>query len=316
MTAPGAAAIAAARIRLDGFAIRTPLIRWQEGAGDLWLKLETLQPIGSFKIRGARNAIAEAPDGALRHGVVTASAGNMAQGVAWCARAIGVRCAVVVPDHAPRTKLEAIERLGAQIVAVPFERWWRVLQERRFEGLPGYFVHPVSDPAVIAGNGTIGLELVEDLPAVEEVYVPFGGGGLASGIAAGLRAAGSAARVIAVEPETAAPLTASLAAGAPVAIDYRASFVDGAGGRSVLAEMWPLVQALVAEARTVSLGETAEAVRLLAERARVVAEGAGALALAAARAAAGRGRPAVAIVSGGNIDAARLAAILRGEVPA
>ncbi len=316
MNPPGAAAIAAARARLDGFAIRTPTIRWQEGSGDIWLKLETLQPIGSFKIRGARNAIAEAPAGALRDGVVTASAGNMAQGVAWCARESGIACAVVVPDHAPRTKLDAIERLGARVVAVPFEWWWRVLQERRFEDLPGFFVHPVSDPAVIAGNATIGLELVEDLPQLEEVYVPYGGGGLACGIAAGLRAAGSEARVIAVEPETAAPLTASLAAGAPVAIDYRASFVDGAGGRSVLAEMWPLVRELVTDARTVSLAETAEAVRLLAERARIVAEGAGALALAAARAAAGRGRRAVAIVSGGNIDAARLAAILRGEVPA
>ncbi len=315
MNVPGAAAIAAARARLDGFAIRTPLIRWQEGDGEIWLKLENLQPIGSFKIRGARNAMAEAPEGALRHGVVTASAGNMAQGVAWCARALGVECTVVVPDHAPRTKLDAIERLGARLIAVPFERWWRVLQERGYEGLPGYFVHPVSDPAVIAGNATIGLEIAEELPAVDDVFVPYGGGGLACGIAVGFRASGSAARVIAVEPDTAAPLSASLAAGAPVAIDYRASFVDGAGGRSVLAEMWPLVQGLVAEARTVSLAETAEAVGLLAERGRVVAEGAGALALAAARAAAGKGRRAVAIVSGGNIDSARLAAVLRGEIP-
>lgn len=316
MNIPGAAAIAAAHARLDGFAVRTPLIRWQEGSGEIWLKLETLQPIGSFKIRGARNAIAEAPEGALQHGVVTASAGNMAQGVAWCARALGVECTVVVPDHAPRTKLDAIERLGARVIAVPFERWWRVLQERGFDGLPGYFVHPVSDPAVIAGNATIGLEIAEDLAAVDEVYVPYGGGGLACGIGAGLAAASSAARVVAVEPETAAPLSASLAAGAPVAVDYQASFVDGAGGRSVLTEMWPLVQRLIAEARTVSLAETAEAVRLLALRGRVVAEGAGALALAAARAAAGNGRRVVAVVSGGNIDAARLAAILSGEVPA
>ena len=274
-----------------------------------------LQPIGSFKIRGARNALATAPPAALAAGVFTASAGNMAQGVAWCAREIGVPCTVIVPDHAPATKLAAIERLGAAIIKVPFDRWWRVLEERQFEGLLGWFVHPVSDPAVIAGNASIGLEIAEDLPGVDVVAVPFGGGGLSCGIAAALREVAPGARVVAVEPETAAPLAASLAAGEPTSVDYRASFVDGAGGRAVLEDMWPLARELLAGSAVVSLAETAEAVRLLAERARVVAEGAGALGLAAARAGRVAGDRVVCVVSGGNIDAARLTTILGGGVP-
>lgn len=315
MRIPTADEIAAARTRIGGGAVRTPLIRWVDGPGQVWLKLETLQPIGSFKIRGARNAMLAAPAGALAGGVYTASAGNMAQGVAWCARELGVPCAVVVPDHAPATKLAAIERLGASVVKVPFERWWRVLMERRFDGMEGFFVHPVSDPAVIAGNASIGGEIAEDLPDVDLVYAPYGGGGLSCGIAAALRGAAPRAQVVAVEPETAAPLAASLAAGRPTPVDYRATFIDGAGGRSVLDEMWPLARNLLAGAVTVSVEETAAAVRALAERTRVIAEGAGALALAAARARAAEGRKTVCVVSGGNIDAVRLVAILEGNVP-
>jgi threonine dehydratase len=312
---PSRSDIAAARERLRGVAVRTPLVRWHAGPGEVWLKLETLQPIGSFKIRGAGNAIGAAGPAALRSGVVTASAGNMAQGVAWCARTLGVPCTVVVPDHAPATKLAAIERLGGRIIKVPFDRWWQVLAERRFDGADGLFVHPVSESAVIAGNGTVGLEILEDLPDVETILVPFGGGGLACGIAAAVAATGARARVIAVEPETAAPLAASLRAGKPTAIDYRATFIDGAGGKSVLPEMWPLAQTLLAGATTVSVAETAEAVRLLAERVRVIAEGAGALALAAARSGQFAGGKVVVVVSGGNIDPGRLIKILEGGVP-
>jgi threonine dehydratase len=302
-------------VRLAGFAVRTPLVRWHDGPGEIWLKLETLQPINSFKIRGARNAIALAPPESLRAGVFTASAGNMAQGVAWCARALGIRCTVVVPDHAPATKLEAVERLGAAVIKVPFERWWRVLQERAFDGLEGYFVHPVSDPGVIAGNGTIGLEIAEDLPEVDTVLVPYGGGGLSCGIAAALRGTAPGARVYAVEPETAAPLAASFAAGRPVGVDYRPTFIDGSGGKSVLEEMWPLARDLLAGSIPVSIDRTADAVRALATRVRVIAEGAGALALAAARSGEVAGRRIVCVVSGGNIDAARLIAILEGRTP-
>jgi len=315
MQVPSLDEIRAARERLRGFAVRTPLVRLHEGPREIWLKLETLQPINSFKIRGARNAIALAAPESLRQGVITASAGNMAQGVAWCARALGVPCTVVVPDHAPPTKLAAIERLGGAIVKVPFDRWWRVLQERRFDGVAGWFVHPVSDPGVIAGNGTIGLEILEDLSEVDTILVPFGGGGLSSGIAAAVRHLAPAVRVFAVEPETAAPLAASFAAGHPTSVDYRPTFIDGSGGKTVLDEMWPLARELLAGSYPVPIADVADAVRLLAERIRVIAEGAGALALAAARSGRPPGQRIVCIVSGGNLDPARLVAILEGRVP-
>lgn len=312
---PTHAEVQAARDRLRGAVVRTPLVRLGQGPPEIWAKLETLQPIGSFKIRGALNALATLAPEARAAGVITASAGNMGQGVAWGARALGIRCTVVVPEHAPAAKTDAIARLGADLLRVPFDRWWRALEERKLDGLAGTFVHPVSDPAVIAGNATIGWEILEDLPGADVVLVPFGGGGLSTGIAAALRAQGSSAAVLAVEPETAAPLAASFAAGAPVAIEYRSSFVDGAGGRSVLPEMWPLARELLAGAVVVSLAETEEAIRTLAREARVIAEGAGALAVAAARSGRVSGRAIVCVVSGGNIDLDRLAAILAGGRP-
>ena len=315
--APPLADLRAARERIRGNALRTPLLRLHapEFAGELWVKLECLQPIGSFKIRGATNAMKLAPRATLERGVYTASAGNMAQGVAWCARELGVPCHVVVPDHAPATKLAAIERLGAEVIREPFERWWRVLEEHRYAGLDGLFIHPVSDPAVIAGNGTIALEILEDLADVDSVLVPFGGGGLSSGIAAGVRALAPRTKVFACEVETAAPLAAALAAGAPQPSAYTPSFVDGIGGRGVLAEMWPLVSSLLDGSIVVTLAGIAGAIRLLAERQRVIAEGAGAASLAAALSGRAPGRRIVCIVSGGNIDAAKLATILGGGVP-
>jgi threonine dehydratase len=323
LTGPSLAEVLAARERIAGIALRTPLVRLpaREGEPETWLKLETLQPIGSFKIRGAASALALASPEALARGAWTASAGNMAQGVAWCARAAGVPCTVVVPDTAPRAKLDAIERLGGRIVAVPFERWWRVMVERTYEGLDGVFVHPVSDPAVIAGNATIGLEIAEDLPGARAVLVPFGGGGLSCGIAAGLAAARARARVFACEVETAAPLAASLRQESPATIETVPSFVDGIGGRSVLAEMWPLARTLLAGSCVVSLAEVANAIRALVTRMRIVAEGAGAAPLAAALArqaavtAGGGGLPLpqgriVCVISGGNLDPAKLAGIL------
>ncbi|HXV95473.1 MAG TPA: threonine/serine dehydratase [Gaiellaceae bacterium] len=306
-----------ARKTIAGTAIRTPLVRLHldEAPAEIWLKLENLQPINSFKIRGAYNAIATAPREELSAGVVTASAGNMAQGVAWAARELGIPCTVIVPDHAPATKLAAIERLGARYVKVPFDRWWQALEERGFPGVDGVFVHPVEDEPVMAGNGTIGLELLEDLPDPDTVIVPWGGGGLLTGIASASKALRPETRVLAVELETAAPLTASLAAGEPREIDYRATWVDGAGARAILPKMWKLARPLVGGTVVVSLEETAAAVRLLAERVRVVAEGAGALAVAAALSGRAGGGKIVAIVSGGNIDASVLAAILEGETP-
>jgi len=309
--------VRAARERIGRDAIRTPLVRLpvDDAPAEIWLKLENLQPIGSFKIRGAANTIALAPEAELARGVWTASAGNMAQGVAWCARRLGVPCRVVVPDRAPRAKLDAIERLGARTIALPFDKWWAVLAGTHDPGIQGCFVHPVCDERVLAGNGTIGLEILEDLPDVDVVIVPFGGGGLSCGIASCLRALRPGTRVLASEVDTAAPLAASLAAGAASSIDWRPSFVDGIGGRSVLERMWPLVRELLERSVVVSVAETADAIRTLVTRAHVVAEGAGATSVAAALSGrAGSGKIAC-VVSGGNLDAAVLARILDGATP-
>jgi threonine dehydratase len=303
---------------IAGDAIRTPLVRLQVDlpGTEIWLKLECLQPIGSFKIRGAANAIRQAPAKAVTHGVLTTSAGNMAQGVAWIARDLGVPATIVAPDHAPDTKIAAIERLGGRVIKVPYDRWWQAMEEGSYPGVEGLFVHPVLDDKVMAGNGTIGLELVEQLAAIDTVLIPWGGGGLTTGIASALAALSPASRVFACEPETGAPVAATLTnGGVPAAVDYRASFVDGSGSKALLPPMWKLARDLLAGSHVVSLDETAAAVRLLAERTRVVAEGAGALAVAAAVSGrAGTGR-IVCIVSGGNIDSSRLAAILSGRTP-
>ena len=298
-----------ARERLGDAVLRSPLVRFDER---IWLKLENLQPIGSFKLRGALSAIRAAGPAELAGGVVTASAGNMGQGVAWAARELGLRATIVAPDSAPRAKLDAIERLGGAIVSVPYEVWWQTMVDRRYEGLDGLFVHPVEDETVMAGNGTIGLEVCEDLAAFDTVIVPWGGGGLTTGIASAVKALRPDVRVVTAEPETGAPFAAALAAGGPAPIEFQPSFVDGAGGPALLPSMWDRASGLVDEAVAVPLDEVAEAIRLLASRTRVVAEGAGALALAAARR---RDDATVCIVSGGNIDAAVLARILTGETP-
>jgi len=284
-----------------------------DAPAEIWLKLENLQPIGSFKIRGAANAVRAADPAELEAGLVTASAGNMAQGVAWVARELGLPATIVVPDTAPATKLAAIARLGGTAMPVPYADWWRAIEESRVPGVDGLFIHPVEDERVMAGNGTIGLEILEDLPDPDAVLVPFGGGGLVSGVASAVKALRPETRVYAVEPETAAALGAALAAGKPTEIDYRPSFVDGSGSRCVLPGMWPRVRELVDGAFSASLEETAAALRLLADRVSVVAEGAGALAPAAALAGrAGHGR-VVCVVSGGNIDLSTLAPILAAD---
>ncbi len=290
-------------------------MRLQVDGPEIWLKLENLQPIGSFKIRGAVNAIRQAPRQATSRGVVTASAGNMAQGVAWAARELGVPATIVVPEHAPQTKLDAIERLGGRIVKVPYERWWQAIVESRYDGVDGLFVHPVQDEPVMAGNGTIGLELAEQLPGADTVVVPWGGGGLFTGIASALAVRQPRTKVYAVEPATGAAVAAAFAAGEPQTAEYTASFVDGAGSRTLLPAVWERARDLLAGSFTVTLDETAAAVRLLAERARVVAEGAGALSVAAALSGRVPGERIVVVVSGGNIDSHRLVGILAGRTP-
>jgi threonine dehydratase len=307
------AEIEAARDRIAGAAVRTPLVRMPDT--DIWLKLENLQPVASFKIRGATNAIRAATPEQLAGGVVTASAGNMAQGVAWAAREAGVPATIICPDHAPQAKLERIERLGGRVIQIPWDEWWQVIVDARFEGVDGLFVHPVQDELVMAGNGTIGLEIVEDLPDVDTVLVPYGGGGLSTGIASAVKQLRPQAKVYAVDPDIGPSASAAFAAGKPVVVEHTKSFVDGAGGIGVLESMWPYVSEALDGAYVVSVAETVEALRTLALQMKVVAEGAGALALAAALAGHGEGKT-VAVVSGGNIDAAVLCRILAGDVPA
>ncbi|MGH2724156.1 MAG: threonine ammonia-lyase [Actinomycetota bacterium] len=306
--------IRAARARIAVSAVRTPLVRMQvDGPPQIYLKLESLQPIGSFKIRGAANAVAVAAPSEVARGLWTASAGNMAQGVAWEARRLGVPCTVVVPDSAPETKRDAVRRLGGKVEPVPFDEWWAIFGTRR--GQEGLFVHPFADPAVMAGNGTIGLEILEDLPDVDAVVIPYGGGGLSAGIASAIRALRPEVRIHACEAETAAPLAPSLAAGSPVTVPYRPSFVDGIGGPEVFPEMLELASRLLDGSIVRPLSEIAEALRLLVERSRVVAEGAGAASVAAALSGqAGTGK-VVCVVSGGNIDAPKLVKILEGRIP-
>ena len=301
-----------ARAAIEGAAIRTPLVRlnvW-DTASEIYLKLENLQPIGSFKIRGAANAMNSMTPAELQKGVLVASAGNMAQGAAWNARRLGVPCTVIAPDYAPDTKLRAIERLGGRVIKVPFDRWWQTFTDRSYPGIDAAFVHSFDDERVMAGNGTIGLELLEDLPDVDTVLIPWGGGGLACGIATALKALKPSVRIYAVETDTGAPLAASLRAGKPATVDYQPSFVDGIGSKTVFPGMLELARELLDGSLTASLDEVAAALRLMAERNRVIAEGAGAVALAVALSGkAGSGRIAC-IVSGGNIDLPKLAKLL------
>jgi len=304
--------VLAARERIAGVVERTPLIPF-EGVDGIHLKLETLQPIRSFKVRGAANALGMLSPNDLAAGVYTASAGNMAQGLAWAARKHGVPCSVVVPDGAPQTKLAAVRRLGAEIVSLAYDEWWNVLATHRYAPLePARFIHPVSDVGVMAGNGTIGLEVLEDAPGVEAVLVPFGGGGLSCGIAAAIRAARPEVRVYGCEVETAAPLRAAFEAGRPVESPRTPTFVDGIGAPIVLAEMWPAARRLLAGSLVVSLAEVQAAIRMLVERAAVVAEGAGGASVAAGLKRLGGDGRVVCVVSGGNIDPAVLSDILSG----
>lgn len=298
--------------------VRTPLIRLEpppdlavrlQGT-ELFLKLETLQPIGSFKIRGAQNVVRQLTRSELRDGVWTVSAGNAAQGVALAARVAGVACSVMVSDTAPAIKLRAIERLGATIVPASYDECWRTVEAYGSDRMRGHFIHPFDDDRFIAGNGTAGLEIVSDLPDVDAVIAPLGGGGLLAGVASAVRAVRPAAQVFAAEPETAAPLDASLRNGRPSAFDgWEASFVDGAGGKSVLPTMWPLLSRLLAGSIVVPLRDVAEAMKLVADRCHVIAEGAAGCAVAAALTGRARGK-VVAIVSGGNIDLPTFASLV------
>ena len=306
------AAIQDARRVIANAAIRTPLVRLNvdSAPAKIYLKLENLQPIGSFKIRGAANAIARLSPQELKQGVVTASAGNMAQGVAWCARSLGIPCTVVAPDTAPDAKVQAIERLGGRVIKVPFAEWWRAFEERAFAGVDGTFIHAFDDPHVMAGNGTIALEILEELEDPDAVVIPWGGGGLTCGIASALRELRPSCRIYAAEVATAAPLAASLAAGVPTECEYQPSWVDGIGAKAVFPQMFERARQLIDGSLVADLDSVAEALRLLVTRAHVVAEGAGACPVACALSGKAGAGKIVCIVSGGNIDSSKLARII------
>jgi len=304
--------IEAARGRIAGTVLRTPLVRLDLGTGgpDIRLKLENLQPTNAYKIRGAANAVARLSDEDRARGVWTISAGNAGQAVAYAARVAGISCSVVAIETAPQTKLDRMRALGATIVPVSYTQAWKAAEAHEFEGMAGTFIHPFDNHDFIAGHGTMGLEIIEDAPDVQVVIAAIGGGGLITGVGSAIKALRPDARVLGSEPETAAPYALSLRQGGPSKFpDWEASFVDGAGGQSVTERMWQRMQAVVDGAVTVSLDEVRAAMRLIAEKARVISEGAGALALAAAL----RGNlegPIVCVVSGGNIDLAKFSSLV------
>lgn len=304
--------IEAAKTRISGVIQRTPLVRLQLGPGapDIRLKLETLQPINAYKLRGAANAVALLSDADRKRGVWTISAGNAGQGVAYAARQAGVPCTVVAIKTAPTAKLERMKALGAKLVLVSYDEAWRALDERAYDGVEGTFVHPFDDHNFIAGHGTMGLEILEDAPDVRTVIAGIGGGGLIVGVGAALKALKPGVKIIGAEPETAAPAALSHKMGSPQPFkEWRLSFVDGAGGQSMFPRMWERMKTVVDDYRVVTLAETKQAMRLMAEKARVISEGAGALPLAASL----RGDlpgPIVCIVSGGNIDLAKFSELI------
>lgn len=305
--------IRAARERIRGVIVRTPLIRLLHGtqAPEIWLKLENLQPINAFKLRGAANAVAMLSPAARARGVWTISAGNAGQGVAYAARQAGIACTVLVIETAPDTKVQRMRDLGATLVKAPFEACWTAMEQRHFPGIEGTFVHPFDDHDFIAGNASIGLEILEDLPNVKAVVAAIGGGGLVAGIGSAIRQLAPHVRVLGAEPETAAPGAASFAAGAPkVFAEWQASFVDGAGGKSIFPRMWERMQGIVDGSIVVTLDEVRRAMRLVAEKSRVIAEGAGALAVAAALSGKAGDGPIVAVISGGNVDLKKFAEIV------
>ncbi|HYR30050.1 MAG TPA: pyridoxal-phosphate dependent enzyme [Thermoanaerobaculia bacterium] len=296
--------IRAARERIRGVVTRTPLIQLRhglDGVPEIWLKLENLQPINAFKIRGAANAVGLLPAEERAKGVWTISAGNAGQGVAFAAREAGIPCTVLVIETAPQTKLERMAALGATLIKAPFDQCWNAMEARAFPGIEGTFVHPFDDHDFIAGNATVGLEIIEDLPHVKTVIAAIGGGGLVTGIGSAIRAVAPHVRVLGAEPETAAPGSLSFAASSPQIFDkWEASFVDGAGGKSIFPRMWERLKGTVDGSVVVTLDEVKQALKLVASKMRVIAEGAGGLGVAAAlKESEG---PVVAVVSGGNID--------------
>lgn len=309
--------IRAARERIKGGAIRSPLVRLNldDAPAEIYLKLENLQPVGSFKLRGAGNVILSAAESEREKGVWTASTGNMAQGVAWYARRVGADCTVVGPAVTSPLKIDAIHRLGARFKKLSWDDYFGALKTWSLPGMEGLFVHPFADPAVMAGNGTIALEILEDLPDVDAILAAYGGGGLSSGIAAAVRALKPDTKVFACEVDTGGPLGPSLAAGQMVEVPHEPSFVDAIGSPKVFPQMWPVVKDLIDDSFVMTLEAVVEAIRVMVERSHIISEGAGAIPLAAALAGKAGSGKVVCVVSGGNIAGDKLVRILQGQMP-
>ena len=317
LSAPALSEIRAAAEALAPHIIRSPLVQLKTGgrSSDIFLKLENLQAIGAFKVRPMGNVLLNADSATLQNGVYTASSGNSGLGLAWIAKELGLAATVYAPETAPPGKLTAIRKFGAEIRTLPDGKWWQIIENSGHPDDPGMYVDAVRNPSAMAGNGTIGLEIVDQAPDVETVIVPFGGGGLSCGIAAAIRALRPDTRVIVAESDAATPLTAALQAGRPETVEVKPSFISGAGAPSVLEEMWPLVRELVDDTVVVSVADVAAAMKLLFERNKIVAEGAGAIALAAALANERDWGKTVCIISGGNIDSDLLVTVLKPDSP-
>lgn len=310
--------IADARLRIAPYMPRTPLVRLDLGLPDrqIFLKLETLSPIGAFKLRPALNALLSRDGQALANGVATTSSGNMAYGMAWAANKLGVPMAAYMYSGAPQTKIDGVRRLGGEVRFISMDTWWQYIIEADRPDAPELLINPVTDQAVLSGNGSIGMEIVEDLPEVDVVFTPYGGGSMTTGVASTVKALRPAAKIFAVEDENAAPVTAALSAGRIVEVEMRPSFIKSIGGPSLLPQMWPVVRDLIDGAVTVSLDEVTGAMRLLFTKTKVVAEGAGAASLAAALTSKHATGNVVCVISGGNIDAAAYSTVLGGGIPA
>lgn len=310
--------IAAARARIAPYVPRTPLVRLDLGLPDrqIFLKLETLSPIGAFKLRPALNALLSRGPDTLRNGVATTSSGNMAYGMAWAANKLGVPMAAYMYAGAPQTKIDGVRRLGGNVRFISMETWWQYIIGADRPDFPELLINPVTDQAVLAGNGSIGMEIIEDLPEVDVVLTPYGGGSMTTGVASAVKALLPKAKVLAVEDENAAPVTAALGAGHIVEIETRPSFIKSIGGPSLVPQLWPVASELIDGAVTVSLEQVTEAMRLLFSKGKIVAEGAGAASLAAALSSEHAKGNVVCVISGGNIDARAYAKVLAGGIPA
>ncbi len=303
----------AAAAGLAGVIARPQLVEYRGGADRVWVKPEVHQPIGSFKLRGIFHAASRLSDQQRARGLSTVSAGNTAQAVAWAGRYFGVPARSVMPETAPKPKIEAVEALGGEPVLVPRSEVFRYMREHGWEQEPYAFIHPWTNRDVMTGHASLGLEILDDMPDVETVFVAVGGGGLLAGVGSAIKAVRPEVRVVAVEPEGCPSFHAALARGEPVDVECN-TICDGVAVPYMTDEMFPLLRELADESVLVAERDVRATIKRLAVANKLIAEGAGALSIAAAAAMPVSERGAsVCVLSGGSIDPQLLAAILRDD---